>query len=294
MPAIAWRWKKLWPPMPSGARSIEHGRPSRCCNMNAPAISKYRARSSFVTGRPSPAFGHSALSGLDILTPMTVDESAPARGASAAPGAAAARRAGPARDAAAVRARRAPLPRPLVSVRRPRCAGSWPGVASDFSTASGCSATTSLAGLSCRNPLKAACRIIPGIRPAGELDLRHQPGPKPAHVALLARRVVAAERALFDGQCLELRQELLGGLSCIAGADAADIDEVAVAIDAREQRSQGPRLRGPAAQHDLVPRTALGFSPAVASSRQVRRRQALGDDALEPHVARRFQDGIPA
>src|SRR5918992_603078 len=57
--------------MPSGARTIEHGRPLRGPIIHSPTASKYCARSSFVTPSPSPASGHSALSGFEITTPMT-------------------------------------------------------------------------------------------------------------------------------------------------------------------------------------------------------------------------------
>src|ERR1700733_2389555 len=58
--------------MPSGARTIEQGRPVTCGNSHSPTASKYSARSSLVTGLPSPASGHSCLSGLEMLTPRTV------------------------------------------------------------------------------------------------------------------------------------------------------------------------------------------------------------------------------
>src|SRR3979409_1960833 len=57
--------------MPSGARTMEHGRPLIWPIIQPPTASKYRARSSLVTGLPSPPSGHSALSGLEMTTPMT-------------------------------------------------------------------------------------------------------------------------------------------------------------------------------------------------------------------------------
>ncbi len=40
VPRIAWRWKNFWPPMPSGARMIEQGRPRRCSIIHGPMVSK--------------------------------------------------------------------------------------------------------------------------------------------------------------------------------------------------------------------------------------------------------------
>src|SRR4030081_864394 len=60
--------------MPSGARTTEHGRPFRWPIIQPPTASKYRARSSLVTGLPSPPSGHSALPGFEITTPITSAE----------------------------------------------------------------------------------------------------------------------------------------------------------------------------------------------------------------------------
>src|SRR3954462_13472068 len=59
--------------MPSGARTTEHGRPFRCGIIHSPTAARYSARSRLVTGSPSPASGHSALSGCDSTTPITSD-----------------------------------------------------------------------------------------------------------------------------------------------------------------------------------------------------------------------------
>src|ERR1700716_1496580 len=60
--------------MPSGARTTEHGRPFRWPIIQPPTASKYRARSSLVTGLPPPPSGHSALPGFEITTPITSAE----------------------------------------------------------------------------------------------------------------------------------------------------------------------------------------------------------------------------
>src|SRR5579863_9642173 len=65
--------------MPSGARTIEQGRPSTCGNSQSPTASKYRTRSNFVTGRSSPASGQNTLFGLETVTPITLFSVAPAR-----------------------------------------------------------------------------------------------------------------------------------------------------------------------------------------------------------------------
>src|SRR5436305_6438413 len=64
--------------MPSGARTIELGLPLIWPIIQSPTASKYFARSSFVTGLPSPASGHSALSGFELATPSTSAELPPA------------------------------------------------------------------------------------------------------------------------------------------------------------------------------------------------------------------------
>src|SRR3954452_242635 len=71
MPCMAWRWKKRSPEMPSGARTIELGRPLIWPIIHSPTAAKYCARSSLVTGFPSPASGHSGFSGFEITTPIT-------------------------------------------------------------------------------------------------------------------------------------------------------------------------------------------------------------------------------
>src|SRR5260221_7042769 len=57
--------------MPSGARSTEHGRPLMWPIIHSPTASKYRARSSLVTGSPSPPSGHLAFAGFEMATPIT-------------------------------------------------------------------------------------------------------------------------------------------------------------------------------------------------------------------------------
>src|ERR1700685_2018389 len=57
--------------MPSGARTMEQGRPLICGNIQGPTASRYCARSHLVTGLPSPAAGQSFLSGLEVAMPIT-------------------------------------------------------------------------------------------------------------------------------------------------------------------------------------------------------------------------------
>ena len=73
----------------------------------------------------------------------------------------------------------------------------------------GFSASTSSAGLSCRSPLNAACRILPSSVQPGEFDLGDQFGLQPMHVAGLARRVLAAERAVVGRRRLQRRHDAL-------------------------------------------------------------------------------------
>src|SRR4030081_706810 len=57
--------------MPSGARRTEHGRPLIWPIIHSPTASKYRARSSLVTGSPSPPARPPPLSGFLMATPIT-------------------------------------------------------------------------------------------------------------------------------------------------------------------------------------------------------------------------------
>ncbi len=119
--------------MPSGARSTEHGRPLMWPIIHSPTASKYWARSSLVTGSPSPPSGHSALSGFEMATPITS--------------------AGFFAD---------DLTTTIEGLE-------VEGLAVFF--IDGFSAITSSAGLSCRKPLNAACRILPSsVQPANSIS----------------------------------------------------------------------------------------------------------------------------
>src|ERR1700727_2850792 len=99
-----------------------------------PTCSKYVAKSSLVTGPPSPASGQSALSGLEIRTPMTTSFPEDLGG----------------------RAGNASLDGAGTSV--------LVGLA-------GFSASTSSAALSSRRPLNAACRTMPSpVQPANSIS----------------------------------------------------------------------------------------------------------------------------
>src|ERR1700716_623314 len=122
--------------MPSGARTMEHGRPLIWPIIQPPTASKYRARSSLVTGAPSPPSGHSALSGFEMTTPITSEDLASA-----------------------------------FFKRPPRQLEVWPearaGLGVAISVMAGFSAVTSFAGLSWRSPLNDAWRTFPSpVQPA--------------------------------------------------------------------------------------------------------------------------------
>src|SRR5437879_9461089 len=124
--------------MPSGARSTEQGRPRIWPIIHPPTASKYRARSSLVTGSPSPPFGHSALSGFEIATPIT----------SAA----------------------------FFTDDLTTTIEGFEVEGFEFESLvvffiDGFSATTSSAGLSWRNPLNAACLMLPSsVQPANSIS----------------------------------------------------------------------------------------------------------------------------
>ena len=155
-----------------------------------------------MTGAPSPPSGHSALSG-EIATPIT------------------------------------PMLPPLAAGSaarfRLRAGGAWRRPA----PAAPGSAATSSAGLSSRRPLKAAWRTMAVAGPAGELDLGHQLRAYP--VGACPRRGASAPSNgdLVGLQRLEPRQEPGHRVAAEAGADPADVDQLAVAVDARDQRAEG-------------------------------------------------------
>ena len=71
-----------------------------------------------------------------------------------------------------------------------------------------------------------------------------------------------------------------------AGADAADVDQLAVAVDAGDQRAERAAGGGPAADHHLVPGAALGLGPGLAAAGLIGRVEPLGDDAFQSPCGR--------
>ena len=82
------------------------------------------------------------------------------------------------------------------AVRFAAVSSSCSGVGSDSATVAGISATTSAAGLSRRNPLKAAWRIMPDpVQPANSISATSF-GSSHRTLLFFGRRVLAAERTL--------------------------------------------------------------------------------------------------
>ena len=132
--------------------------------------------------------------------------------------------------------------------------------------ATGCSALTSLAGLSSRRPLKAAWRTMPAPGPSGELDLGHELGRDPDYAGLLGRRGLAGERAFGGRQRVEALEQILGVARIEAGADAADVNEMITLENAGDQRAQRVGTAAPAADHHLVAGAALGLGPGLGAA----------------------------
>src|SRR4051812_41803734 len=100
-----------------------------------------------------------------------------------------------------------------------------------------------------------------GIRPPRKSNLGHELRLQPAHIALLRRRILAAERTHLRRQLLERRQKLPRDFLTVPGADAPYVLEPPVAMHAREQRAQSAVVAGPTTEHHLMPGAALGFGP---------------------------------
>ena len=114
------------------------------------------------------------------------------------------------------------------------------------------------------------------------------------HVAGLARRILAAERALVGLVGLQHRQEPPHLVLPETGPDHADEGEMIAAIDAGHQRAEFAVGGLPAAEHDLMSRAALCLGPALGAAGAIGRIELLGDDAFEREFAGRFQHGIAA
>ncbi len=209
---------------------IEHGRPLRCSIIQAPTLSKYFARSSLVIA-PSSLVGPKDL--VRAAKRHSHDD-ASTWGRSGGCG--------------------------LLCVD-----GAGAGLAmSVLSEGAGISASTSLAGLSWRSPLNAACRIMPAAGEPSKLDLSHEFRLQPVHPGLLAGRILAAERVGLRCRSLELRHQARDLVGSVARSDIADVDQVVASIDARHQRPELAAIAVPAADDHLVSGAALGLGPRVA------------------------------
>ena len=110
------------------------------------------------------------------------------------------------------------------------------GVASSASLgATGCSARTSLAGLSWRSPLKADWRIMPApVQPANSISATST-GLTQFQSLLFARRILARERAFVGDVDFQLLQQVLRVARVEAGSDLADMDQMIAAVHASNE-----------------------------------------------------------
>ncbi len=109
----------------------------------------------------------------------------------------------------------------------------------------------------------------------------------------LAGRVGAFEGGLGGLQRLQLRLQARDLLAAEAGADAADVDQPPIAVDAGDQGSEGGLAGGgPSPDHDFLAAAALGLGPGVAPAGAIGRVQALGYDPFQVHAAGGLQHRI--
>src|ERR1019366_1580542 len=101
------------------------------------------------------------------------------------------------------------------------------------------------------------------------------------HVAGLAWRILAAERALVRGCGLQRRHDAPDRVLPEAGADDTDKGKVIAAIHARHQRAEFAVGGFPAADHDLMPGAAFGLGPVFGSTRTIGRAELLRDDTFQ-------------
>ena len=78
-----------------------------------------------------------------------------------------------------------------------------------------------------------------------------------------------AKGLLSVGVRLELPEQVLGIARVEAGADLADMDEMVAAIHAGDQRAQVGCAAAPAADHHLMAGAAFGFGPGLGAARAV-------------------------
>ena len=121
--------------------------------------------------------------------------------------------------------------------RLPRAFGAGTG-SSASSGGAGCLGPHLGRGFVFAQTLEGGLPHIAVAGPARELDLGDELRLDPVPVGLLARRALAAERALVGLERVELLEEPAGIARVEAGADPAGVDEVIAAVDADEQRAQ--------------------------------------------------------
>ncbi len=133
---------------------------------------------------------------------------------------------------------------------------------------------------------------IPRIGKACEFDFGDKFGLQPMHIFHLARRILAAERAVVRRRGLQRRRDALDGVSSEAGSDHSDKGQMIAAIDARHQRAEFAVGGFPPSEHDLMSGPAFGLGPTLASTRLIGRAELLRDDAFQRQLASRLQDGF--
>src|SRR3984885_4349053 len=122
---------------------------------------------------------------------------------------------------------------------------------------------------------------IAALGKAGEFDFGDQFRFQPVDVAALARRVLAAERALVGLGFLEHRHDAPNRVLPEASPDDADKGQAIVAIEAGHQRAEFAVGGLPAAEHDFLSGARFDLGPAFGTPGAIGRAEFLGNDAFE-------------
>ena len=123
-----------------------------------------------------------------------------------------------------------------------------------------------LAGLSSRNPLKEACRIRPSlVQPANSISATSA-GFSQCSSAPRFGAFVPVKGLVLGFVLAEARHDPRDRALAEAGADAADIAELAVLVGACEQGPEPAVHFRPAAEHDFMACTAFGLGPCADPS----------------------------
>src|SRR5262249_55112016 len=96
----------------------------------------------------------------------------------------------------------------------------------------------------------------------------------------LARRILASERILVRGRRFQRRHDPPNNVLSETCPHCTDINEMIIAISAREQRTKLSARGLVPADHNLMSRPRLGLGPTVRAAGLVRRAEFFRNDTL--------------